>query len=54
MELTQIQKDYNLTSYKLDSVASHFIKGQINEIEICDEYTTIKTKNTYMIWRQKC
>ena len=31
--MKDVQKTYKLTSYKLDNVASHFIKGQIKEVK---------------------
>lgn len=44
-----IQKDFNLSSYKLDSVASNFIKEKIKEIIVDNDNNTtiIKTGNTY-------
>jgi len=43
-----IQRDYKLQSYKLDNVASNFIRDSIVEIQNNDNNTTtIKTKNTY-------
>ncbi|MBA42830.1 MAG: hypothetical protein CMF62_02335 [Magnetococcales bacterium] len=44
-----VQKDFNLSSYKLDSVAANFIRENIKNI-ICDEktkQTTIITPSTY-------
>jgi len=45
--LKVVSRDYKLPSYKLDDVASNFIKDGI--IECCnkDKCCTIKTKNTY-------
>nr|QFG74744.1 MAG: DNA polymerase family B [Megaviridae environmental sample] len=34
--MKDVQKTYNLSSYKLDSVASHFIRDKILKIEKCD------------------
>ena len=31
-----VQRDFNLTSYKLDSVSSHFIRGKVNNISVND------------------
>lgn len=44
-----IMKDYQLPSYKLDAVASYFIKETVTEIKInnSDNTTTISSKNTY-------
>jgi DNA polymerase elongation subunit (family B) len=44
-----VQRDYKLGSYKLDSVAAHFIKEKIDDLEINknNNTTTIKTYNTY-------
>jgi DNA polymerase elongation subunit (family B) len=44
-----VQRDYNLSSYKLDSVASSFIKETIQDIVYNKDnnITTIKTKSTY-------
>lgn len=44
--MKDVQKTYNLSSYKLDSVASHFIRGKINIIEILDD---VKDKKTYLL-----
>lgn len=42
-----IQRDYKLDSYKLDSVAEHFIKEKINKIiKIDDTHYKLITKNT--------
>lgn len=52
--LKVIQRDHNLTSYKLDSVASNFIRGKIKKIlfhsddkNIPKNHTKILTGNTY-------
>ena len=42
--MKDVQKTYNLSSYKLDSVASHFIRGKIIQIE--REKVSKKSKNT--------
>ncbi len=39
-----VQKDYKLNSYKLDSVAEHFMKEIIKKIEITDDKTKIYLK----------
>jgi DNA polymerase elongation subunit (family B) len=42
-----IQRDNKLDSYKLDNVASQFIRGDIKKIEIKEDKTIITTANTY-------
>jgi DNA polymerase elongation subunit (family B) len=42
-----IQRDHKLESYKLDYVASWFIREEIQKIEIQENKTLIHTKNTY-------
>ena len=39
-----IQKDYKLNSYKLDSVAEHFMREIIKKVEIIDDITRIYIK----------
>jgi DNA polymerase elongation subunit (family B) len=39
-----IQKDYKLNSYKLDSVAEHFMREIIKKVEIIDDVTRIYIK----------
>jgi len=39
-----IQKDYKLNSYKLDSVAEHFMREIIKKVEIVDDVTRIYIK----------
>jgi len=41
--MKDVQKTYNLSSYKLDSVASHFIRGKIIKIEILNKKSKEKT-----------
>ena len=43
--LKVIQRDHNLDSYKLDSVSSNFIKGNITSAIIEDENTVLSTNN---------
>ena len=43
--LKLVQKGYNLNSYKLDNVSSHFITGDINDLEYQNGKTYIKTNN---------
>lgn len=48
-----VQRDYKLTSYKLDSVASYFIREKIDKIEKCENKKNafkIKTKNTFGLY----
>ena len=45
-----IQRDYRLPSYKLDEVASNFIRESIINIERKDKNTIIHTKNTNGIY----
>ncbi len=45
-----IQRDYRLPSYKLDEVASNFIRESISNIERKDKNTIIHTKNTNGIY----
>lgn len=44
-----VQREYNLGSYKLDNVASHFIRGNIKDIIVDEdeEQTTLKTPDFY-------
>jgi len=42
-----VQKDYKLGSYKLDNVASEFIKEAVLKVEIKDNHSIITTKSTY-------
>jgi len=42
-----VQRDYKLTSYKLDNVAAHFIREKISDIKIEDNKTIISTGNIY-------
>jgi DNA polymerase elongation subunit (family B) len=42
-----VQKDYNLSSYKLDSVGSNFIRENINNIIVEDKTSKIYTTSTY-------
>ena len=42
-----VQRDFNLASYKLDAVSSHFMKGKVLKIlESNIEYTCFETDNT--------
>ena len=47
-----VQRDYKLSSYKLDFVASYFIREKIEEIDVNKEKNTfkIKTKNTFGLY----
>lgn len=49
--MKDIQRTYNLPSYKLDHVASHFIKGNINSIKLDD--STDNTVNKIIIETNK-
>ena len=40
-----LRRDYNLTSYKLDYVASHFIGDKVKALEYSDSSTVVKSKN---------
>lgn len=44
-----VMRDYNLSSYKLDNVASHFIKGSIKKIILDDKdsHTRLTTDDVY-------
>ena len=42
-----VQRDYKLESYKLDFVASYFIKEKINKMVVKNDETVIETKSTY-------
>jgi len=48
-----IQRDYKLSSYKLDSVASSFIKEDIVNITYKDKHSIIETKNVYGIEKEQ-
>ena len=41
-----IQRDFNLDSYKLDNVSSHFIRGNVNNVNIDKQFSIIITDNT--------
>jgi DNA polymerase elongation subunit (family B) len=47
-----VQRDYKLSSYKLDSVASYFIREKVDKIETneSDGVFKIKTKNTFGLY----
>ena len=45
--LNDVQRNYNLTSYKLDSVASHFIREKIDTINLKNKVSEINTRDTY-------
>ena len=40
-----LRRDYNLTSYKLDYVASHFVGDKVKKLEYIDGNTVIQSKN---------
>ncbi|AYV78446.1 MAG: DNA polymerase family B elongation subunit [Edafosvirus sp.] len=42
-----VQRDFKLSSYKLDYVASYFIREVIEKLEITKKTTTIHTKSTF-------
>jgi len=42
-----VQRDYKLSSYKLDYVASYFIKESIQDIQNISDTSRIKTKSTF-------
>lgn len=44
-----VQRDHKLSSYKLDSVAEHFIKEPIKSIKYEDEMYIIESKNTHTV-----
>lgn len=50
-----VQRDYKLTSYKLDSVASTFIREKIIKVEKNTENNTFKisTKNTFGLYKDQ-
>jgi DNA polymerase elongation subunit (family B) len=45
--MKNVRNNYNLTSYKLDSVASHFIREKIDNIIFKDNLSEINTRDTY-------
>jgi DNA polymerase elongation subunit (family B) len=46
--LKVVKREYKLQSYKLDDVASNFIRDKISKIEVIDDDTIkLNTKNTY-------
>jgi DNA polymerase elongation subunit (family B) len=42
-----IQRDYNLSSYKLDNVSANFIREKIDNMEIIDNKTILTTKSVF-------
>jgi DNA polymerase elongation subunit (family B) len=46
--MKDVQKTYKLSSYKLDSVSSNFIRGKVNKV------TKIKNKNNKVIYTLEC
>jgi DNA polymerase elongation subunit (family B) len=47
--LKVVQRDHKLTSYKLDNVAEHFIKGDIKKYEIKDNKTILTISKTHLL-----
>lgn len=45
--MKDVQRNHNLTSYKLDSVASHFIREKIDIINLKTKSSEISTRDTY-------